>query len=191
MERVLEKKASLDGSDLCFQLQPCSCPRVTSHLTFIPEKGRGSPVRYSPAWDYHTSCPHCPSRPHHRFGLSQQPPHCLPASALAVPALLLSVHCLQSDPLQTEVRSCHPPASSARLPLALRTQAGPEHGPQSPARSGPSRLPVSSLRPAPDTSPPLLRHVSVSEPLCLLSLWLEGSTSRPFYGFLPLFLRFV
>lgn len=39
MERVLEKKTSHDGSYLCFRPQPCSRPRATSHLTFIPEKG--------------------------------------------------------------------------------------------------------------------------------------------------------
>lgn len=159
---------------MCFWLQPCRCPRATINLISVPEKGGESPVWCLPAWDYHP--PHTPfpkpkSPSSHAWIVAAPAP---PGSSFlhpAAPALLCSVRCLHSDPLTTEVRSCHAPAPALQASRCARDPIRPECGPQSPTLSGPGSFSfVSCHCPAP--TPPLLlpRHVSVSDFVLAVSL---------------------
>lgn len=86
----------------------------------------------------------------------------LPASALAAPALLLSVHRLHSDPLQTEVRPCHPPASSARLPSHLGHKQAASTARRAPRGPAPLPVPPTVLPQTPALLP--LRHAQAQSP---------------------------
>lgn len=178
---------------MCFWLQPCRCPKATINLISVPEKGGESPVWCLPAWDYHP--PHTPfpkpkSPSSHAWIVTAPAP---PGSSFlhpAAPALLCSVHCLHSDPLTTEVRSCHAPAPALQASCCARDPIRPECGPQSPTWSGPGSFSfVSCHCPAPDASPPS-SSARFSLRLCSCCFFgLEGSTSRPLYSSFSLFLQ--
>lgn len=94
----------------------------------------------------------------------------LPTPALATPALLLSVHRLQSDPLQTEVRSCHPRASSTRLLSHLGHKQAPSTARRAPRGLAPLPLPTTVLPQTPAL--PALRRVQSQSPCaCRPFVW--------------------
>lgn len=102
-----------------------------------------------------------------------------PASTLATPAPLLSLHCRQGDAKSVTFQPL-----SLRLPFIPRMQSGLEHGAPSPRQSGPALLFLFVSYHLPQTPPFFpLRCGSVSGPLFLLPLWPGMFSFRPLYGF--------